>query len=67
MHKIIIIGRGYKRQCGNVGMNYNGQYFDKKKPVMPSRQALNDTDALKLWEISEKLTDIKFLDPAQFI
>jgi NAD(P)-dependent dehydrogenase (short-subunit alcohol dehydrogenase family) len=33
-----------------------GQYFVKGKAVKPSAQALDDAAALRLWEVSEKLT-----------
>jgi len=32
-----------------------GLYFDKCKPVTPSREAQNDQDARRLWEVSEKI------------
>lgn len=44
---------------------YNGLYFVKKKPVRPSKEALNDETAVRLWQISESLTNIKFLDPVK--
>jgi NAD(P)-dependent dehydrogenase (short-subunit alcohol dehydrogenase family) len=35
-----------------------GLYFDKCKPVAPSREAQNDADAKTLWGISEKISGL---------
>jgi NAD(P)-dependent dehydrogenase (short-subunit alcohol dehydrogenase family) len=33
-----------------------GKYFEKQKPVIPSRAAQDETAARRLWEVSEELT-----------
>jgi NAD(P)-dependent dehydrogenase (short-subunit alcohol dehydrogenase family) len=38
--------------------NMTGLYFDKCKPVTPSREAQNDADAKTLWSISEKISGL---------
>jgi NAD(P)-dependent dehydrogenase (short-subunit alcohol dehydrogenase family) len=35
--------------------NTTGLYFDKCKPVTPSREAQNDVDAKRLWDVSAKI------------
>ena len=35
-----------------------GLYFDKCKPVTPSREAQNDADAKRLWDVSEKIAGL---------
>ncbi len=40
----------------------NGLYFKNKKPIQPSKAALSDHNAKRLWEISEELLQIHF-DP----
>jgi NAD(P)-dependent dehydrogenase (short-subunit alcohol dehydrogenase family) len=35
-----------------------GEYFHKCKPATPSRQAQNDTDAKRLWEVSAQLSGV---------
>ena len=39
----------------------NGKYFERSKAVRSSKASYNETDSGLLWEISEKLTGIKFL------
>jgi NAD(P)-dependent dehydrogenase (short-subunit alcohol dehydrogenase family) len=39
----------------------NGKYFERSKVVRSSKASFNETDSDLLWEISEKLTGIKFL------
>ncbi|HTW33128.1 MAG TPA: SDR family oxidoreductase [Rhizomicrobium sp.] len=36
----------------------SGLYFDKCKPVTPSREAQNDADAKTLWGVSEKISGV---------
>lgn len=36
----------------------SGKYFDKSKAVVPSADALNEADAKRLWEVSEKLVGL---------
>jgi len=38
--------------------NTTGFYFDKCKPVTPSREAQNDADAKRLWDISAKIAGL---------
>jgi retinol dehydrogenase 12 len=35
-----------------------GLYFDKSKPVTPSKEAQNDSDAKRLWDVSAKIAAI---------
>lgn len=44
------------------GMKASGLYFKNKKPVKPSKAALSDYNARRLWECSEELLQINF-DP----
>ena len=39
----------------------NGKYFDKEQETATSNSAINEANAKELWEISEKLTGVKFL------
>lgn len=36
----------------------SGQYFYKSKPVAPTKEAQNDSDAARLWDISAKLAGL---------
>ena len=36
----------------------SGAYFVKCKPATPSREAQNDADARRLWEISAKISGV---------
>jgi NAD(P)-dependent dehydrogenase (short-subunit alcohol dehydrogenase family) len=36
----------------------SGKYFDKQRPVTPSRVALNDESARRLWDVSAELTGL---------
>ncbi len=47
------------------GANVSGLYFKDKKPVKPSKAAMSDFNAQKLWEVSEQLLDIKFTVPSK--
>ena len=38
--------------------NTTGLYFDKCKPVTPSREAQNDADAKRLWDVSAKIAGL---------
>jgi NAD(P)-dependent dehydrogenase (short-subunit alcohol dehydrogenase family) len=40
---------------------YNGLYFDKKRPRTPSALAQNPEKAEKLWEVSEALSGLKLI------
>ena len=44
------------------GFTASGLYFKDKKPVAPSKAALSDYNAQRLWEVSEELLQITF-DP----
>nr|WKN38120.1 SDR family oxidoreductase [Tunicatimonas sp. TK19036] len=43
------------------GYTATGKYFKNKKAVQPSKDAMNDYNARRLWEISEELLQIEFL------
>lgn len=42
------------------GLKASGLYFKNKRPVKPSKAALSDYNARRLWEISEELLHITF-------
>lgn len=42
------------------GAHASGLYFKNKKPIKPSKTAMSDFNAQRLWEASEKLLDIQF-------
>ncbi|MEM9831072.1 MAG: SDR family oxidoreductase [Bacteroidota bacterium] len=43
------------------GWTVSGKYFKEKKAVKPNKDASNDYNAHRLWEISEELLQIEFL------
>jgi NAD(P)-dependent dehydrogenase (short-subunit alcohol dehydrogenase family) len=48
-----------------IGPSHAFELFGPPKVVRPSRAARNDTDAARLWEISEELTDVRYSVPAR--
>jgi hypothetical protein len=45
----------------NEGYTATGLYFKDKRVVKPSKDASNDYNAKRLWEISEELLQTEFL------
>ena len=48
-----------------IGPSHAFQLFGPPTVVRPSRQARNDAGALRLWKISEELTDVRYPLPAR--
>jgi hypothetical protein len=41
--------------CDTAAAAYNGEYFDKCRPIQPKANALDDAAAERLWTLSEQL------------
>lgn len=41
--------------CDTAAAAYNGEYFDKCRPIVPKANALDDAAAERLWTLSEQL------------